>query len=234
MDKAQIEQTIREHQDSFGLIHHIKNPDPASSTNAILFTASTYVLLNEHGFNVENLSKRAIEEVKVGDKYSAYSKRVTTERIGELSHDNYKGLLALHYLAGIKLPFLFMKRAHLRPDNFCLLIYSYLDQRKLTLLGLPFLLIYSLSLFISAMRKFKYRNGKKTIRASNKQMAYMVCKALNLKLTFKICTLLIKRNSEFGSWHNVFYRYYTGGHAPNPHHPTILISGILYGKDKNS
>ena len=217
-------------QDKYGLYHHIPNPAPDSSSNAPVFTAAVLALKSlcntKDKINARVAAENALKRFKSKGYYVNYASDFK-EKLVPLSHDNWKGIVALSYLCGEKMHTKFQFRSHARPDNFCLWVYVFFDQRKLGFLTLPFLWVWMLASFFSMTRKFKTRNGVSTVRASNKQMVFFLCVAMRLKLTLEIATWLIERNSAFGSWHRVFERYYMEGHSPAPLHPTIAISKEL-------
>lgn len=226
------------YRDKHGLYHHVKNPNPDSSSNSPVFTAAVLALKKMLGEDIREEADQAILSF-TNPKNSYYvnyhHSTIEDHRLEQypsLSHDNWKGILALHYLAGKKMNLKFEIRSHLRPDNFCLWVYSALDQRGLKLLGLPFLLIYSISLIITSFRRYKVRNGEKIRGADNKQMGFFICVALNLRVTYWLMTEIIKRNSWFGSWLRVFERYYLEGHSPAVDHPAVLIAQRVESEGK--
>jgi len=213
-------------QDKHGLYHHIPNPKPDSSSNAPVFTAAVLSLKKRLGADVTQDAQNAVRTILTDDYYGNYAYAYKQEQ-DPLSHDNWKGVVALNYMAGYKMRVKFQPRSHLRPDNLALWIYVTLDQRKLKLLGLPFLAFWSLATFISMTRRYKTRNEQKRARAGNKQMTYFLCTSMELDKIFNVCTFLVKKNSWFGSWYMVFHRYYNEGHSPAPEHPCIKLSKAI-------
>jgi hypothetical protein len=138
------------------------------------------------------------------EKYETH--KGNEEAAGEnFSLDNMTGILCFakkFNLMGIIKRFPLFGYHSLRPSNFFFYLYV-----KYPWIGIFFLWIPSLAMIVSCARKYKYRNGQKMIATDGKILAWMRCKACNLKLTGKICTELIQLH-EFESWKDVFDFYH--------------------------
>ncbi len=118
---------------------------------------------------------------------------------------------------------------------------------KLPILFWPLLPIMSLSFIVSCWQSHKKRHGIKIPKTDGKIIAFIICKAFRLRLTFWICDKLIRyknrpepipasygkkifdQNSwQWGSWHNVFSDYYRNFNHPNIQ--LIRSYEVKYGK----
>jgi len=74
--------------------------------------------------------------------------------------------------------------------------------------------LLSLICIISCLKtkKVRYQHGEKKvfIHTDGKNLVLLRCKALKMKITFKICTYIIEKKEAFGSWakiQDIYFRY---------------------------
>jgi hypothetical protein len=85
-----------------------------------------------------------------------------------------------------------------------IIFFGYCANSKLCKLLLPLLTII---MCISCFNK----------QSSGKLLCWVRCKCANLKITYYLCTLIIKLNKNYGSWNKVFNTYF-----PNKNHPNHI------------
>lgn len=219
--------------DRYGLLHHVQTEDgdPEASENGILFTAEYYLLRKLYRFqtiiirnrlpgkqgNFSNMSNLFMEADSDVRKIRAILKALYWD--GEyhntpvthhntLSHDCYTGLLVLLAMGGEldnhKINILDRDRLHPRDVVF----YAYVAGKRWA----KFLIWIPSIAMIYSCYKTKERSGE--LATSTKILAFVRCMAFTMPKTFKICTKLIEKNKNFGSWSKVFEIYFSEGH-PN-------------------
>ena len=184
--------------DSNGFIHTKKNPSIDQSENSPMYEG----LLSGTGrplFGSTTTIHRRLFRANANREWGSH-----------FSHDNMTGLYCLyknsmydpHTLSTLPI----MKwndRWWLHPRDLAFYFWAHHP-----LLGLPFLWIASLSMFISCYQEHKVRNGNIILKTDGKLLAWMRCKSFNMRVTYKVCTWLIERNPKFGSWNNVAKIYF--------------------------
>jgi len=230
--------------DEYGLYHTERYPSASQSENSPLFSAQTltYKLLVNPNLKNE-VKEEASKLLKVLDSEGFYNKYATAVvnangwKHDDLSHDNFKGIYVLHYLAEKPIPFWMSKRSHIRPDNMILGLYMYLDSnikfgesksnllKLLPLAVVSVLMLYPLASFINTSAKlYKTRKGQKFVVTDGKLLALMLLTTLGFTKIRNICTYFIRKNKYFTNWHSVSKMYFK-----NPDHP---INRLLKEWDK--
>jgi len=195
--------------DERGLLHHVNNPTTDSSENELLFTAE-YLLLGGAYYFLHKTNMR-----------NFYAEEVHQNR--HVSHDNKTGLISsMSKYRQEESIFKVGNRWWFHPRD--IVYYGYM---KYGFWFAPFLPIVSLANIISCARTWKKHEALqpdgtvikwKSLTTSGKMLAFVRNKSAGLTLTHKICTWLIKRNPEFGSWTKVAKIYF-----PNEGHPIPIL-----------
>lgn len=190
--------------DKNGFIHTDENPSLSQSENKLMFTALCSIF-----YHVDPI----LDEVYLENKFRRNAHRDWNN--GSFSHDEMTGLYCL--LNDIQdLPIIKWEGEYwLHPRDIAFYLYCHFK-----VLGLIFLPVVTLSMIVSCLQDYKYRNGKRFLRTDGKLLTYLRCKKYNLKMTFWICDKIIKNKKLFGSWDRVFSIYFK-----NPSHPLNTIKG---------
>jgi len=130
------------------------------------------------------------------------------------SHDNAKGVIGLCKENDLFSPVPIFNKERPHPRDVVLFGMAH---RYFKYFWWLFVWIPCLAFIVSAYQTWKVRGDQVFKRTDGKLIAWAMCEVFDLKLTKKICTWLIKRNSEFASWGIVADIYY--GHE----HPIALM-----------
>ena len=204
--------------DKYGLIHAHKDRD---SENGILFTVEYYLLKSL----LKKLTDEDVKSFKIAIAYlrndnGSYS---ATHGGGDhWSHDNHTAKVCMESFLKLKsdiwLPD-WKKRVHPRDLVFYLFLTPYIGW-----LARPLLWIPALTMIISCIQDTKTRQGRKIIKTDGKLLTFVRCistrrKSWTMNLTWKLCSWIIKHNSPFNSWDNIFEMYFK-----EPEHPNRVLS----------
>lgn len=183
-------------------MHHKKDPSKDTSENEALFTGE-YIVLSLA------LNKTIINTMPV---LNTSNMVISFNNKEHISHDNLTGVVAQRYMSGLKnfFPIFSTKRMHPRD----MVIYGYAS--KWGKLFAPFMWIPSLAMIYSCYTTFRKKPWGKELTSSGKMLALTRIIAFDMKITSKICTRLIERNPEFGSWHKVAKIYFPAEGHPIP------------------
>ena len=200
---------ITEWLDKDGFIHLHKNPTVDQSENGPMFTG----LMTCHAYPPRKID--IFQIWSADNKFRANSNR---EYGSHFSHDNMTGLYCMNKnLTGgvsVLLPiFGWNKRMWMHPRDVAFYFWAHYPR-----FGLLFLWIASLAMIISCLQTYKYRTEhgvkKKFRRTDGKLLTYLRCRSFDMHITFAICTWIIKRKKEFGSWQRVAEIYFTDENHP--------------------
>ena len=192
--------------DENGLVHHLENPTEESSENEIMFTSLFLILQYKVGNYFDFKMRQHLidffnEEVKQGK---------------HMSHDNRTGLAAVRFNQE-DMPLISLgNRVWLHPRDF---VWWGWRRHKGTKKGVLFWLLLwipSFFMILSCYQTYKVRDGKKIKKTDGKLLTWIRCQSTKMPLTFRLCTWLIKRNKEFGSWERVSSLYFKEEGHPIP------------------
>jgi hypothetical protein len=196
--------------DKYGLLHN--EPQPYVSTNSALFTAEYYMLKTLLG-SMNHLDRArllssflSLREDGIWYEYADLSSQ-------HWSHDNKTGVEAISYLLRLGLNE-GNSWDHLHPRD--LIFYGMCNGSKLASLFAPVLMVIHI---ISCLKKYKVRGDNKFIHTDGKILAFMRMQALKntswwMKLSWKLCTKIIKRSKIFYGWAGVFKTYFRHSNHP--------------------
>lgn len=205
------------------------------SENGVLFTAEFYALLANAGFQFGAGDIRVLLDNQI---YKPGERRKTPGLDDDhYSHDNDTGfrtaacLLAEYYDDDSYRRKMFLGdywknfpgQSHPRDFGFRMATKGGFWR----VLAVPFLWITSVAMFISCFQDYKVRNENKILKTDGKLLAWLRCQALCMPITFKICSAIIRRNKEFGSWKRCFEMYFKV-----PQHPNRLFADRVYNMSK--
>lgn len=133
------------------------------------------------------------------------------------SHDNTTGLIADHYDAYgtniLEIPIASIRRPHPRD----IIFYGLTKEKWWAKVLTPLL---SLICIWSCLDDTKYREigGKtyKILKTDGQILGLMRCKALGMNRTLKIMSYIIRKNKNFGSWHQLYKTYFKAEGHPLP------------------
>lgn len=222
--------------DKFELYHTDPFPDPTQSENSPLFSAYVLafkIMTQPHlKAEVKKEAQLILETLKSSTFFNKYATAIVEQRgwdKDDLSHDNYKGIAVLHFLAEEPLPLWLSFRAHWRPDNFMIALYCIFvtnikfnkDPERVMLYPLVLLLFPAvlsvlaigflymvLAKLKTNVRHYKTRNGVKIPVTDGKLLSLMLFQTWGWGLMTKLATKLIQRNKLFGSWYAVSTQYF--------------------------
>lgn len=190
------------------LLHHKRFPTHQTSENELLFTAELILLVAiQEGEYMGNLPG-----VSAGMLYF-YNEQKKLDK--HISHDNKTGLVSIwnKYDESI---FKVGNRWWFHPRD--IVFYGYMKHGAWFW---PLLPIVSIANIISCASTYKTHKDRpegerKHLTTSGKMLSFVRNKAAGLTLTHKICTWLIERNENFGSWHRVSKIYFPEEGHPIP------------------
>ena len=101
--------------------------------------------------------------------------------------------------------------------------FIYLGFLKSPVLFFPLMWFVSLAMIVSCYQTFKYKNGRAIIKTDGKILAFIRFTATKMPITEYVCTWLIKNKKHklkenvftFGSWSDIFIRYFKNVNHPN-------------------
>lgn len=200
---------IEKYSDEYGVTHLYPNPTIYGSQNGPMYSGLTWLLYtelyHEQLLSTWVKSNRAIYALCSGACQTTPGEEGTP---GNFSHDNMTGIVVWRKAVGIKqkiTPYNFKQWWHPRDVSF----YLY---ARFPYIFWPLLLTASVAMIVSCAQDYKYRNGKQILKTDGKILTFMRCRAFYhnpiLRLTFKICTHLIRKNEKFSSWTNIMNIYF--------------------------
>lgn len=238
-------------RDKYGLIHLEPKPEPNQTENPALFS-STYIVLKYITKTLtEDDAYRYLASIDMLIKEDLKGSWVwyTTPlfKFPHFSRDDFTGVIAavkcLKEYAN-KISDDWLEELADRKIDQIPLFHKQLDHpRDFILVGYAkypwifFLLwpIYCLAMIVSCWQTHKVRKGLSIAKTDGKIMAFLICKAYNLRLTFWICDWLVKKRKRTGqiprytipegyhvdgswkwvNWVNVFKDFYRNHEHPN-------------------
>lgn len=186
--------------------------------NKVLFLAE-YLALKNYPVEWRNRANSCIKS------YIDSEGRWITRGEGHLSHDNFTAIVCL----SVKYGFDYHKDL-LRTDLIhCMLhprdalFYISKSERWFSFIGKLLYFIPLLAQIHSCASDWKERNKVKVLKTDGKLLTWLRCRTFKLPVTSFICTFIINRNMEFGSWKKCFEIYFK-----NPMHPNRVLEEEKY------
>ncbi|NIO44437.1 MAG: hypothetical protein GTN36_02685 [Candidatus Aenigmarchaeota archaeon] len=180
---------------------------PFGENSILFFTEYCFLnnlLDNRYLDKKKKLIKQIHEELWFEDKY-----KDDINTIENWSHDNHTALLCLFKKTYKRLPSYvevfpvdFLYRTHPRD----LIFYMYISNNKLLkFVSFWFLWVLSLTMIITCLQDYKYRNGLKILKTDGKILTWLRLQTVNMPITKWICNKIIEH--KWTNWYYVF-RYY--------------------------
>jgi hypothetical protein len=190
--------------DRYGILHHIPpiDGDPETSENGPMFYG---VYITEKKDLTEDEAWKFL--ASIGFLYDAAAESWINTPISPVdagfSHDNFKGMVAgiltckrkfktnremVKICNGLlkNVPLFHPQLDH--PRDFVWIGYV-----KYPYLFFPFLWIASIAFIVSCWQSYKYRHGIQIVKTDGKILARVSCKSTNMRITFWLCDLALKR-----------------------------------------
>lgn len=191
------------------------------SENTILFTLE-YILLNPPDkSSMEKKLENFIADCETMPGLYNQQPGLTFGKDRYMSHDTLTAIVAYSHLKGYnyhKKIWNHLKSHWFTYDNITaktnfsrimhprdILYYGYCAGNPICILLYPLLALF---MIITCLQSYKVRNGNKILKTDGKLISWVRCKCSSLNLTMKSLTFLLKLNSQFGNWNNVFRIYF--------------------------
>jgi hypothetical protein len=182
-----------------------------SAENNILFVAE-YIALRKNAKELclidLELTHRAIDLITDVD-----DNLLPTDGDGTFSHDNMTGLVCLSNILDYsfhKKYFNYGWKRRWHPRD--VIFYLYAKGGIIGFLASFLLWIPMIAMAVSCAQDYKVRQGRKILKTDGKLLAWLRVNSFNLPITKWLCTKIIERNKEFGSWKHCFEIYFGKKH----------------------
>ena len=204
-----------EYLDANGLMRgKVKSSD--RDYNTLVFTPLFLMLCKRLGISPpEHMSEKLFDLYKDDLQNIHVSHDNATGVMCLAKEENKKALIPIIGLEKIKNPTGLRKLFPFilsRPHPRDIIMYGFAKGGVFKFIFLPFLWITSIAMIISCMQNYKIRNNQKFLKTDGKLLAWMRCKAFNMRITWFICNLFIKYDDDFKNMGNVAEIYYGKNH----------------------
>ena len=200
--------------DKYGLLHVNKGRD---SENGILFTVEYYLLrLLTNELSDEDIKSFKITVAFLKNQDNTFS--ALPNGGDHWSHDNHTAKCSMEYLLGLNSDIWlkdWYKRVHPRD-----LIFYWFMTPYIGWMARPFLWIPGAAMVVSCIQTYKTRGDVKMLRTDGKLLTFVRCiatrrKSWTMALTWRLCSWIINKKKQFGSWSSVFSIYFRETDHPN-------------------
>ena len=134
----------------------------------------------------------------------------------DLSHDNFTAIVCLSHNYGLSYHKSVWRKdlvhCSLHPRDF--IFYASMSNVALRVLLLPFFIIPFLAMMVSCWTTWKVRGDNRMLKTDGKLLTWLRCKSFKMPVTSWVCSMIIKWNSNFGSWKDCFRIYFRDSAHP--------------------